>query len=819
MKSRTFLALITLVFFILFNLTIYQNYKDDRRLLLQYISDWTESTLLHISLSVNASQQGKSSRTLKEIIDKASNSRPFLSRISLSYDKSTISCSSDESVSLNVINKNYTLIDENLLEMLMEGQSKFVFPVKESRLSSPAVRQAYIYLDFDEKYVHERLWTHAIDTLIYVYSYFLLSLVLVLALIYTFLLAPLKKITYSISANKINKAKYFLHEPNLLNKIIFSNFTRLRQQEAEIAHTLQHQQYLEGILLTIADINQLLIVSRSADELLQKACIRLAIHGDYSLVWAGFTEKNTIEVDYHSNDKTNYLMEGLSVSLDPNDPTSKGPVARSIIENKSILVNIDDIEKGFSFWQRKAVRSGFHALIALPMRKNLHSEAIGSLVVYTSNVKGFDPKEISMLEDLAGDVGFAIQAFKQDELLKEHLTLDNITKLSNRAILFDKLTQTAQHEIILIDLDRFKDINEVYGYDAGDFVLHAYARSLERFLIPFADIELYTMGANTYAFLLPNTHHINISDFISMLSSYTDTLSYTYEEVELVVSFTAGHAKSNKKCIEHAEMALLKAKKKKESFISFDSSLLMDKEHEKNILWQKRIKEAIKEDRIVPYFQAIIDNKTQKIIKYESLIRLISPEGEVISPYLFLDIAKKTRIYPELTKIMISKSIEVFKDRKDSVSINLSLEDISNPDIVLFLRDKITSIDIGKKLTFEILETEGIDDYEHTSKFISEFKKLGCSFSIDDFGSGYSSFEHILKLDVDFLKIDGSLVKNISTDPNAQIIVKHINNFAQDMGLQTIAEFVSTKESYDFVKELGITYSQGYYFHEPSVKI
>lgn len=441
------------------------------------------------------------------------------------------------------------------------------------------------------------------------------------------------------------------------------------------------------------------------------------------------------------------------------------------------------------------------------------------MVVYTCNPNGFDPKEVSMLANLAGDIGFATQAFKQEELLKEHLTLDNITKLSNRALLFDKLTKQNMNEIIIIDIDRFKDINEVYGFEVGDYVLYQFARSLEHFLSSFSQVELYTMGANAYAFLFPSIHHINIANFVALLSEFTDTLVYSYQEIELSISFTAGHARSQEKCLEHAEMALLKAKKKKDSFVSFEPSLLMNQEHENNILWQKRIKEAIKDDRIVPYFHAIVDNQTQKVIKYEALIRFIGEDGKVISPFVFLDIAKKTRVYPELTKIMIKKSIQAFQDRDISVSINLSLEDIINPDIVSFIREEVVSKKIGNKLSFEILETEGIENYDEIASFIKEFKQMGCTFAIDDFGSGYSSFEHILKLDVDYLKIDGSLIQNITTDKNAQIIVKHINSFAQDMGLQTIAEFVSTKESYEVVKNLGINFSQGYFFHEPSAKI
>jgi len=794
---------------------MYQNYQSDKELHMSYISEWTQSALTQLRADLTPALEATNEKEIQALLQTVLSTHPYLQNISVSHDQRHYAYSSNQDFYKKRIQPSYLHKEGKILDNLLQDKTHFRFALQEGSISKPA----FIYFDLDPQYVNQQLQRHTTSTLISLYAYFLIALGITLALTQAFLFSPLKKIAMSILQDNIEDKEYFLYEPNILNKNIFSNFTRLHQQEKEIVQTLEHQKYLEGILLTIADINQLLIVSRSADELLQKSCIRLAIHGDYSLVWIGFVDGKKIDIEYQSSDKTDYLIDGLDISLDPNDPSSKGPAARSVLENRSVIVNVDNVEKSFRLWQRKASSSGFRSIIALPIRKNLHSQPVGSLVVYTCNPDGFDPKEVSMLEDLAGDIGFATQAFKQDELLKEHLTLDNITKLSNRALLFDKLSKQNMNEIVIIDIDRFKDINEVYGFEVGDFVLYEYARSLEQFLASFPQVELYTMGANTYAFLFPSIHHLNITNFVTLLSEFTDTLVYTYQEIELTVSFTAGHARSQKKCLEHAEMALLKAKKRKESFISFESALLMNQEHEKNILWQKRIKEAIKEDRIVPYFQAIVDNQTQKIVKYEALIRFICSDGEVISPFVFLDISKKTRIYPELTKIMIKKTIQAFEHREETVSINLSLEDIVNPDIISFIRKKVTSKKIGSKLTFEILETEGIENYDEIAGFIREFRQMGCTFSIDDFGSGYSSFEHILKLDVDYLKIDGSLVKNITTDKNSQIIVKHINNFAQDMGLKTIAEFVSAKESYDFVKDLGINYSQGYYFHEPSAEI
>jgi EAL domain-containing protein (putative c-di-GMP-specific phosphodiesterase class I) len=242
-------------------------------------------------------------------------------------------------------------------------------------------------------------------------------------------------------------------------------------------------------------------------------------------------------------------------------------------------------------------------------------------------------------------------------------------------------------------------------------------------------------------------------------------------------------------------------------------------EQENNIAWYKRIKAAIEESRIVPYFQPIVDNQTRRVIKYEALARLVERDGTVFGPQAFLGIAKKTRLYSHITRIMIEKTAEAFENSHLSVSLNLSTEDLLNNELADMIEKTIMAHHMGQVITFEILESEGIENYAEVSAFVDHFKSLGCRFAIDDFGSGYSNFDHLLKLNIDTLKIDGSLIKILPHDRNARIFVKHIRDFAHEMGIATIAEFVANEEIFVKVKELGIDASQGYFFYEPSAAL
>ncbi|MCW9026698.1 MAG: EAL domain-containing protein, partial [Thiovulaceae bacterium] len=271
--------------------------------------------------------------------------------------------------------------------------------------------------------------------------------------------------------------------------------------------------------------------------------------------------------------------------------------------------------------------------------------------------------------------------------------------------------------------------------------------------------------------------------------------------------------------LANADTALVAAKRTRKNYLVYDDSMAMSKEYEKNFLWNKRLKAAIEEDKIVPVFQPIVNCKTQEIVKYESLMRIKNDDGTYIAPIHFLELAKKNKMYHKLTKIMIDKTFETFKDIDKQVSINLSVQDILNKDIYEYIITKLSKCKISNKIVFEIIESEGIENFDEVFRFINDIKSFNAKISIDDFGTGYSNFEYLMKLQVDYIKIDGSMIKNIDVDKNSMMITQTIVEFAKKMGIETIAEFVYSKEVYDKTLELGVDFAQGYYFGEPKESV
>lgn len=403
--------------------------------------------------------------------------------------------------------------------------------------------------------------------------------------------------------------------------------------------------------------------------------------------------------------------------------------------------------------------------------------------------------------------------------IEHQFYFDNLTGLQNRRRLTERLELKNSSFLMIINIDSFQEINDLYGDDSGDKLLQEFANFLQT-LVP-EDGSLYRLHSDEFAYLCQKG--MDLKEFTTFASFVSDKISNKSFKLdsngEVSLSATMGLAYGTSMLLVNADTALVVAKKTKKHFLLYDESMAMAKEYEKNFSWTKRLKKAIDENRIVPLFQPIVDAKTKKIVKYESLMRMVDEENIHIAPIHFLELAKRNKLYHQLTKIMIEKTFEKFKDSSYLVSINISVEDILNKDIYNFIINKLASTKMGDRIVFEIIESEGIENFEEVIKFINEVKAFGARVSIDDFGTGYSNFEYLMKLKVDYIKIDGSMIKNIDTNINSQMITQTIVEFAKKMNIQTVAEFVYSKNIFDKIVELDVDFAQGYYFGEPSEHI
>lgn len=407
---------------------------------------------------------------------------------------------------------------------------------------------------------------------------------------------------------------------------------------------------------------------------------------------------------------------------------------------------------------------------------------------------------------------------KKDAVIKKSL-LDSLTGLYNREALLSNLKENGEYVLILMNLDRFSEINEYFGYDIGDQILIKFSLKLK--MIFEGNKNIFRVSGDDYAVIIKSDKPIenlkkSILFYVNQLADNTCELDG--HNISLDVSFGVACGQSSI-LYRLAHIALKEAKSTQKKLVFFNADEGLADKIKSNVEIINTIKLAIKDNRITPYFQGIVDNKTKKIVKYEALMRLITKDGAVLSPFFFLEQSKKAKSYQYLTRIMITKAFETFATLDYEFSINLTFSDMRSKETMLVLYEHLKKYGCGERLILEIVESEGIEHFKEVNEFIKEVKSYGCKIAIDDFGSGYSNFSYLAKLDIDFIKIDGSLIQDIDTDADKKLAVESVLYFARNKGIKTIAEFVENESIFNTVVKLGIDYSQGYLFSQPQETI
>ncbi|MFX4238313.1 EAL domain-containing response regulator [Aliarcobacter butzleri] len=419
------------------------------------------------------------------------------------------------------------------------------------------------------------------------------------------------------------------------------------------------------------------------------------------------------------------------------------------------------------------------------------------------------------------DIAKLLQAMSQSIIYYElkELFVDKLTNLPNRNKLKKDLNQTDDVLMAFFDIDGFLTLNDLFGEEIGDGILVELSYKLKEHF-PANEYSVYKLDVDKFVVVAVNSGK-SVEEFYKYTKSFISKIenqSFLVNENEIDINLTVGVSHANGAlAYKYAQRTITYARTKLRKIMIYNDSFNIHQSFENNIKWLKQLKNGFKENKFQAYFQPIVDTQTKEIYKYEALIRYIDENGNEVGPYNFLDIAKKTKQYPNIIKVILKDALKLIKEKNKKVSINISYADISNKNTTKYIYDFLTaqSIEHTKLLSFEILESEEIVDFEEVSRFISEVKKFECLVGIDDFGAGYSNFHLLSKLKISFIKIDGSLIQNIHNSKDLEIIVRTISNIAKEFNVKTVAEFVANEEIYNKVKELNIDYSQGFYFDKP----
>ena len=414
-----------------------------------------------------------------------------------------------------------------------------------------------------------------------------------------------------------------------------------------------------------------------------------------------------------------------------------------------------------------------------------------------------------------------------EKLILRQLYYDSTSGLPNRKMLVEDIAHKIYPSLIILRIDNFHDINTFFGYSMGDDFLKFIGRRINLFSSS-TKIKAYNLSGGEFAIVLDMKYSgeaavAKIKKTALELIDHITQEKYIHQDTHIPLNPFIGIAPyfdGIDSLISQADIALHHAINSKLPFHIYNDD---DKDRIRyidNVNTLSDLNNALLNNRITPYFQAIKNNITGKIEKYESLLRIIDSSGNPQLPGKYLEVARKTNLYHELTKSIIEKVFDYMKDNDESFSINISADDIYNPDFPFYLEEMMNSHPwCCRRIILELVESERFDNYNFVADFIKKCKKIGYSFAIDDFGTGYSNFSHLTKLNIDYVKFDGSLIRKLDSDPVTRVIVKNVAALCKELNVKTIAEFVENESILKAVIEFGIDYSQGYLINSPSPSV
>ena len=407
-----------------------------------------------------------------------------------------------------------------------------------------------------------------------------------------------------------------------------------------------------------------------------------------------------------------------------------------------------------------------------------------------------------------------------DKLVKK-IIYDETTSLPNRKVLLNSISDVKESVLAIIKIENFNNLTSVFGYELSDNIT-IFAGELLKAGEKSYGYKTFYLKSDEFA-LYFNENSIEEEEMVKTMETLLRELHYgkmVWRYMDIRLSYRVGISVigegEKKSALSNADIALKSGRGIGSSINIFRSHGQEKKKAINAMLKFNELSENKENKTFKAVFQPIVDSKTEEIVWYEALMRIKNKSGEYETVYNYLEIAKTTGFYENITSFMLEEACKAVLKSGKNISVNISVNDILNKR---FLERIKSASDIIKnssgKIILEILENEEIYEIERCIKFLENAKEMGYIIAIDDFGSGYSNFSNMITLPVDIIKIDGDIIKRIADDRGAYTIVEGILTFCKKSNKKSVAEFVENKEIFDLVKKLEVDFGQGYYIGKP----
>jgi len=411
---------------------------------------------------------------------------------------------------------------------------------------------------------------------------------------------------------------------------------------------------------------------------------------------------------------------------------------------------------------------------------------------------------------------------------------DPLTGLINRRRFQEKLEEqiasslryASQGALLFIDLDQFKYINDAHGHHMGDEYLRQVAQHLKANLRQ-GDI-LGRLGGDEFGVILPDFEAAQVDSLCETVLKALNNQEFVHADrrtpfaASIGVALFPQQADKANDLLAKADSAMYVAKEQGRNTYRVyaeanDAARLQDK-----IYWEEQIRRALKENRFRLFFQPIVDLRSGTIKHYESLLRMVGEDGKIIPPGAFIGVAERFGMIREIDHWVVENAIRTQGDsirrgKSVALTVNLSGRHFGSRDILALIQDATRRHGANPNcIVFEVTETAAVENFADARTFIQALRDSGYRFALDDFGVGFASFDYLKHILVDYIKIDGSFVRNLNREQVDRIFVSAIAEMARDLGVQAIAEFVENREIAETLRTLGVPFGQGYYFGKPA---
>ena len=422
---------------------------------------------------------------------------------------------------------------------------------------------------------------------------------------------------------------------------------------------------------------------------------------------------------------------------------------------------------------------------------------------------------------------------EQEERLAYVATHDPLTNLPNRHVLEDAMSRAVARAargipsaLLFLDLDNFKLVNDTLGHAAGDQVLGSLTRLLQRSLRP--EDLLARFGGDEFAVLLEGTSLDEAWRIAEQLRRTVEQARFELLEdtgehrfdLGLSIGLVAIDGRDEPTVVlSRADAAMYAAKEQgRNRVVAYRPEVDISNRLSEANAWAARIKDALREDRFEVHYQPVVRLVDGHVEHYEALLRMRDEDGDLVSPATFIPAAERFGLMPHLDRWVVEHVLETLEHQPDlRIFVNLSGRSLADEALLEFIEGRIRAMKLRPgRLGFEITETAIIQDLVLAERWLQRLRALGCRFALDDFGAGFNSLSYLRNLPIDQLKIDGSFIRTLASDPKQRALVLAMHRLAEILDMESVAEFVESEAILEVLRTMGVTCGQGYHLGKPA---